>query len=270
MTELVQGLVLGAIQGIVEWLPISSEGVNTLILVHFFDKPVDEAIIISIWLHLGTLLAAVIYFRNDVINLLRHFPQYVKQKRVRNGSEQNSLITFLIISTIISGVLGAPLLFFSLELGGIQVGTVMAIIGVFLIISGLVQRYAHRLSGIKVTPTRKDALLLGVAQSFSVLPGLSRSGLTVSALLFRGYEGKQALRLSFLMSIPVVLVAEIGLVLTGKISFELANVISIIPAFIFGIVTIGILMRLATRIAFWKFCIFLGVISLLPLLIAYL
>lgn len=143
----------------------------------------------------------------------------------------------------------------------------MAIIGVFLIITGLVQKYARGFLGTKTETGTRDAILLGVVQAFAAMPGLSRSGLTVAAFLFRGYEVKQAIRLSFLMSIPAVLAAEIGLVLIGEMSFDLMAVSSVITAFLFGILTIGALMRVAIRVAFWKFCILLGALSLLPLLI---
>ena len=143
----------------------------------------------------------------------------------------------------------------------------MAIIGVFLIITGLLQKYASRSLGEIKRIGIKDALLLGVVQAFAALPGLSRSGLTVSAFLFRGYDGRQAIRLSFLMSIPTVMAAEIGLSLIDEVSFDLAAISGVITAFVFGFLTIDILMKIARRLAFWKFCLFLGALSLLPLLV---
>lgn len=267
MTEFLQGLVLGTIQGITEWLPVSSEGINTLIQIHFFGESVQEAITISIWLHLGTVLAALTYFRKEVADLLRHLPHYFKELPASNSSEPNALITFLIISTLLTGAIGAPLFLLSRDQEDIPAGIIMAIIGVFLIITGLLQRYASRFVGARTTTGIKDALLLGVVQAFSVFPGLSRSGLTISALIIRGYESKQAIKLSFLMSIPVVLAAEIGLGILDPIDFNAPAVGGVVTAFIFGFLTIGALIRIAGRIAFWKFCIFLGALSMLPLLI---
>jgi undecaprenyl-diphosphatase len=255
------------VQGITEWLPISSEGINTLILIHLFDKPSPEAIATSIWLHLGTLLAAVIYFRKEVVYLLQHLPQYARERGASSGSEPNVLITFLVVSTVLTGVLGAPLLLINLDQEEMPAETITAIIGVLLIITGLVQKYARMFSGTRTNAGIKDAFLLGVVQAFSALPGLSRSGLTVSALLIRGYEAGNAMRLSFLMSIPVILAAVIGIGLIGDVSFDSIFVSSVITAFIFGILTIGVLIRIASRVAFWKFCIFLGALSMLPLLI---
>ena len=149
----------------------------------------------------------------------------------------------------------------------IPAGLVMAIIGAFLIVTGVLQKYAPRFSGKKTSVGIKDAILLGIIQAFSALPGLSRSGLTVSTLLFRGYEAKYAIRMSFLMSIPVVLAAEVGLGLIDGVTFDLPSLGGIVAAFFFGLLTIGALLRIANRVQFWKFCFFLGGLSFLPLLI---
>lgn len=264
---LIQGLILGIIQGITEWLPISSEGINSLIMLQFFGKTFPEAIHISVWLHTGTVLAAVVYFRRDVIDLLQKFPSYVREWRISSGLERDNITTFLIVSTLLTIIVGAPLMLIGLSQEAIPAGLVMAIIGVFLIVTGLLQKYAPRLSGTKTRVSIKDAILLGVVQGFSALPGLSRSGLTVSTLLFRRYEAKYAIRISFLMSIPVVLAAEIGLVVIDGATFDLPSLVGILAAFSFGILTIGALLRIARRIQFWKFCLVLGVLSFLPLLI---
>jgi undecaprenyl-diphosphatase len=267
MPSFVQGIVLGIVQGITEWLPVSSEGINTLIQLHFFDEPLAEAIRVSLWLHAGTLIAAVLYFRKDITELLRHLPQYTRELKSSQATERSKLISFLVISTALTGAIGAPLLLIGLEQEEVPAGIVMAVIGGFLIITGLVQRYAPRFSGTKETTSIKDAVIVGVVQAFAAFPGLSRSGLTISALLFRGYDPQRAIKISFLMSIPVVLAAEIGLGLIDGASFDVAAICGLAAAFVFGILTIGALIKLAARVRFWKFCIVLGILSLLPLLI---
>jgi undecaprenyl-diphosphatase len=269
-----QGLLLGAVQGITEWLPISSEGINTLILLYFYQKSLPEAVRISLQLHTGTVLAALVYFRRDIVDLSRHLPQYIRELRANGRTEQDALTSFLIVSTVLTGVIGAPLLMILVlrdkaipVISDLHSGLVMAIIGILLIITGFVQKYAPRSLGTKTKAGLKDAIVLGVVQAFSVFPGLSRSGLTVSALLFRGYDVKHALRITFLMGIPVILAADIGLRLFYGVSFDLSAVSGLVTAFLFGILTIGVLLRIATRLHFWKFCFFLGGLSLLPLLI---
>lgn len=265
-----EGLVLGTVQGITEWLPVSSEGINTLILLRYFDKPIDEAISFSIWLHTGTLLAALVYFREDISELLKHLPTYMRDLGTRAATERDSLTaltTFLIVSTLLTGAVGGPLFLLGLDDLDMPADVIMAVIGGLLIVTGLVQKLTRRLSGGRTSPSLGDALLLGVVQAFSVLPGLSRSGLTVSALLFRGYENKAAIRMSFLMSVPVVLGAGIGLAVSRGVSYDLAAVAGVVASFVFGLLAIGAVMKIAARVQFWAFCVILGMLSLGPLLV---
>lgn len=272
MTEFLQGLFLGMVQGITEWLPISSEGINTLILLNLFDQPASEAIVTSVWLHLGTLFAAVVFFRNEIADILRHIPQYLREHGASGRSDQNPLITFLIVSTLVTGAVGGPLMIVILDADlsedQVRASILMAVIGVFLIITGLVQRFSRRsYAGTKRTTNARDAVLLGFVQALSVFPGLSRSGLTVSALLFRSYAPDRAIKLSFLMSIPVILAAAIGIAVLEEVELGLFAVSGVIAAFVFGILSIGVLLRIARRVEFWKFCVFLGILSFVPLIV---
>ena len=272
MTEFLQGMVLGIIQGITEWLPISSEGINTLVQLHFFNRPAAEAIQISIWLHTGTVLAALIYFRKDITDLCRNLPQYTRSMKSAERTERDKVTTFLIVSTLLTVAVGAPLYYFivrsqHLSHEDISTGIVTAIIGGFLIITGLLQRYARRSPATRTSAGLKDGVIVGVVQAFSVFPGLSRSGLTMSALLLRGHRAEHAARMSFLMSIPAVLAAALGLGIMGDVILEPAAVTGTVFAFIFGLLTIGMMLKLAVRIAFWKFCLVIGVLSFLPLII---
>jgi undecaprenyl-diphosphatase len=114
----------------------------------------------------------------------------------------------------------------------------------------------------------KDALLVGVIQGFAALPGLSRSGLTVSTLLLRRYAATDALNLSFLLYIPAVIGAEIGLqILKGGIYYNAYALIAVVVAFAFGLLTINILLKIAERIDFSYFAIFIGVLCTLAIFV---
>ena len=127
-------------------MPIRSEGINSLILVNIFHQLPSEAISLSIWLHIGTLFAAVCYFRKDVVNLVRHLPSYVRNIRDFNSSPRNSLITFLIIATVVGGAIGFLLLILGLNEIDFSGSLAAAIIGFLLIITGVVQRFALGIS----------------------------------------------------------------------------------------------------------------------------
>ena len=256
--------MLGIFQGIVEWLPLSSEGINSLIMVNFCGKSLAEAAFYSIWLHTGTLLAAIIYFRAELVGLLRNVPSYIKNPKSDTG--KNRLTTFLIVSTVLTGIIGLPILLFGISNANVSGGAATAFIGILLIFTGLLQKYSKN-SFEKKEITLLDSALLGILQAFSVLPGISRSGITTSTLLLRKYDARSALKLSFLMSIPAVFVAEVGLGALDMIVVDVYSMLSVAISFIVGLLSIGILMNVAHKINFGNFCIFLGILSLLVVFI---
>ena len=261
--NIIEPILLGIVQGVTEWLPVSSEGISSLVLVNFFGKSLEEAVFLSIWLHTGTMLAALVYFRKEIVDIIKNLPKY----KAKSMEGRNGLTTFLIISTVLTGVIGAPLLLIGLAKIKFSLNFAMAFIGLLLIVTGLVQRFGKKIKRPKKDLKIRDAILVGIVQAFSVLPGLSRSGLTTSVLLFEKHEARQALKLSFLMSIPAVLAAELGLGLLGKISFDLYSLIAVFFSFVFGLVTIKILMKVARKVDFSWFCIFLGLLAVVTLFI---
>ena len=262
--ELLEAIILGVVQGVFEWLPVSSEGINSLLMVNFFGKTLQDAAVFSIWLHTGTLFAAVVYFRDDVLKLARNFPTYVKNPR--KSTEENRLTTFLVISTALTGIIGLPLFLFGIDKANISGAAATAFIGILLIFTGLLQKYSRK-SFEKKDITTGDSALVGGFQAFSVLPGISRSGITVSVLLLRNYDARSALKLSFLMSIPAVLAAEVGLAMLGRITLDVYSFVSVASSFVFGLLTIDVLLKVGGRINFGNFCIFLGVLSITAVLL---
>lgn len=250
---MLEDIVLGIIQGVAEWLPVSSEGLLVLAKRNLFGSEADLETIVreALFLHLGTFLAALVYFRHDVLSLLgvaRHY------RSAPDG--QRAVIRFLAVATVISGLLGVFLL---AALSGIEDqlvlgGRVLTIaIGVLLLVTGILQLRASE-DGAKAAGEleRSDDILLGVAQGIAVLPGLSRSGLTVSALLLRGFDRAVALRLSFLMSLPIVLAGNIALNIRDT-EVTAGSFAGLAAAFVFGILTIDLLLRAAKRINFGYF-----------------
>lgn len=263
----VKNIVIGSLQGIFEWLPVSSEGVISLVLVAVFGDTPSESIALALWLHLGTLFAVIFYFRQDIIILVKNTPRFIKNfTKNRRQNEPEKLLHFISISTIMTGIIGVIVLKITLEdidLFGLRATFV---IGFFLIITGILQRYARKKIAFKTSLDLNtfDAILLGLFQGLAALPGLSRSGLTISTLLFRGYDDKDALRISFLMSIPAVFGAAVLVLANGGEFLESPYILLAISfAFIFGVITIKFLMNLAEKLPMWKFAIFLGTITVL-------
>ena len=253
---MLESILLGLIQGITEWLPVSSEGLVTASATFLLDKSLEDAIGISLWLHLGTALAALLSFKVEILKLTKGF--------IGNPSCLKGEIGFLFLGTAVSALIGLPLLLFAGEIfqsdptkNGTQIFT--ALIGIFMIVTGVILLRSKRTGKRKRNDSGMiDAMLTGTAQGFSVLPGLSRSGLTVSVLLARGMDRRDALTLSFLLSIPAAIGASLYTVFSNGIILSPEHFVAVGVSFITGLVTIRILLKLADRINFGIFVISVG------------
>lgn len=261
-------LVVGIVQGVTEWLPLSSDGMTSLIMVRFLDQPLSKAVVMAVWLHTGTVVAAAFYFRKELALLIGNLPAYLHRLlRKEAATPKDKLTSFIIVATACSGVVGLPLWLLSVEKAQFSGDVAMASVGGLLVLTGLFQLAARRRAKREVRTSLLDAVLVGSLQGLAVLPGLSRSGLTTSLLLFRGYDGAQAFRLSYLMSVPAILAAEVGLGLLEPVPVNISSLVGVAASFLLGVATIHLLMRLAQRLNFGLFCIFLGTLAMLPLLL---
>ncbi len=252
---MLEGVVLGIIQGITEWLPISSSGVLTLVGLSFFGKDLGASVSMALFLHIGTFLSATVYFWKDIIFILKG-----RDKKVFN---------FLFISTVVTGIVGLPLgILFYRTFSDLTVGVVIFFIGMFLVLTGLIQlKKPNNNLRSKEDLVNNDGLIAGVFQGISVLPGFSRSGLTVASLLFRKINETDALKLSFLMSLPAVLGGNIILnFIDDGVVFNLSSLVALLTAFVVGVLTINILMKISKRINFGLFVIGFGVLTLLSVI----
>lgn len=267
MNDVLEMLLLGTVQGVTEWLPVSSEGVSTLVQLHLFDRTFEASLSTAIWLHVGTLLAAVVYFRHELARLIRALPDWAF-RRHRTAKEERVFLDFLLVATLATGAAGVPLLLLSLEWDLVSAAAT-ALIGVLLIVTGLIQLYTPRFGTQTIGNLNwKDAGIVGIVQGLAALPGLSRSGFTVAALLLRGYGEAEALKISFIMSIPVIAGVQILLELQGTLRFDWAAALAgVLASAIVGWATIAVLIKLARRLPFWAFAVALGVLSLTAALI---
>ena len=176
-------IILGIIQGIAEWLPVSSEGIIVLVKSNFFEsKTLIDTVEIALFLHLGTFLAALVYFRKDVWALVVSLFKY-KTSLI----ETKAVLHFLVISTFISGIVifGFLKIFDSSDAIILATGkTITIIIGIMLLITGILQLRSRKFGWrSSANLNYKDSIALGIMQGLAAIPGLSRSGLTVSSFL---------------------------------------------------------------------------------------
>ena len=171
---LLAALLLGTLQGVTEWLPISSEGAVAATYSLAYDRPLDEAVSYALWLHLGTAVSALIAFRMEVAAVVR--------EAVSLPRNPSPLLRFLVVGTVVSGVIGVPVLMGLDEISEVGGSAAMLLVGVLLLATAAYQSRMQR-SGLRGRDDlgNRDATLTGVAQGLAALPGLSRSGLTVAA-----------------------------------------------------------------------------------------
>ena len=254
--------VLGVVQGVTEWLPVSSEGSIILVSTHFFGMRAGlvDMVHYALWLHLGTWLAAVWYLRKDLRVILSTIIDY----RFATFANRREL-SFLVVSTLISGA-GGFMLLRSIEGYESNIETTARgatlLVGVLLLGTGFMLLKSKR-GGVRSADglTVGDGIILGFTQAAAVLPGLSRSGLTVAVLLLRGFRDPEALRLSFLMSIPIVLAGNIILNL-GQMHFDAASLVGIASAAVAGFITMKVLLGFARRVNFGYFALCFGVLTI--------
>jgi len=259
-------ILIGVLQGVLEWLPVSSKGVEALIMVKFFNKTLSESLLIALWMHIGTLIAAVVYYKIEILEIVKNFKNYIKNPA--EDTQTNTITSFIIISTLLTGLIGTPLLLFGLDKFNFAGNAAMLLIAFFLILTGIFQLTAKKMKNTGKKITVKDSIYLGIAQGFTAIPGLSRSGTTVSTLMFRDYSAREALRISFLVSIPAVLGVEVLLGLLKSSTFDILIIPGIIASFIFGLLTIKSLVKLAEKINFGYFCSGFGFIIILFVIIS--
>ena len=251
MLDLFTALLIGMIQGLLEWLPVSSSGQTTLVMVDILGIHPEYAITFGLAVHIGT--AAAVF--------ARYPKQLIKVADIRSFTEQKK---FFWVTTIISLLCALPFLFL-LEAtfdSNIWTGvTITFFIGFALILTGIILGRRPK-STIKPISSGQfsDYLLVGLAQAFAILPGVSRSGMTITTLLMRKFRETEALTFSFLLSVPVSIASFAYFVTFGEITQVGINflVVAAFSSFIFGYLSMSVLVKIANNADFSGFCMFFG------------
>lgn len=259
--SLVIAVVVGLLQGIFEWLPISSEG-NIAVALTWLGKRPEVAVSFALFVHAGTAVSATLYYRDEIADELDALPGW---RPHRATDDEYTTLTFLGVATFVSGMVGVAAYAVLDEVVSAFTGaTVVIVIGVLLVATGAFQRLTTTATGTRDTPLRvSDAVLVGVAQGIAILPGISRSGSTTGVLLLRGHDGPESFRLSFILSIPAALGGGLLAALdTGLAAITLTGgLVALGVAALVGYLTIDALMRVVTHIPFWQVCVALGTLA---------
>jgi len=232
-------LILGIVQGLGEFLPISSSAHLVLIPWLFGWKDLaltnpEAALTFDVALHMGTLLAVVLYFWKDWVKL-------VKAALRRQASTEKRIFWYLVVATIPGGLFGLVL-----EKKAETVFRSPLLIGIMLIVMGIFLYLADKKPQIRKinTMTMVDAIWIGLSQALAIIPGVSRSGSTMTTARFFELTREDAARFSFLMSVPIIFGAGVlKLRHLTMASIDLPFSVGVISAFVVGILSISFLLR---------------------------
>lgn len=244
--------LLGLVQGLTEFLPVSSSG-HLVLLTKLIG--IDESLFMSILLHEATLFSIVVVFYKDIWQMIRH-PFSTKTMQIVAATIPTCLIVLVIMPLVKQSFMGGflPLCF--------------AITAILLCAS---QSLAKR--NVAKELDSKTAIIMGIAQGFAVFPGISRSGSTICAGYLAGGDRKQVTKFSFLMSIPIIflsMIMEIYDVIVGgvQITFPVwAIILSFLTAFVVGVLAIKLMMKITEKSWLIWFSIYLVIIAIISLFV---
>ena len=269
LVRLLYSIIIGIIQGVSEWLPISSKTQIIVSSTILLKLSFQQAYTFGLFMEIGTMAAAVIYFRKELAELIQ----------VILGSKdkvQRKLFSYVFFVTVFTGVIGAPLYLIADSVPEIAVGIPMLIIGFVLLADAALIRYSRKKREKGIVPrklenlTFKDYVLIGVTQGISALPGVSRSGITTSTMLLLNVEPDEAFKLSFIAGIFASL-AAFGLTIVATESNVAASiakigltglVLAIITSTLVSLLLIDFLIKVAGKQKITYLTAGLGIIAI--------
>jgi undecaprenyl-diphosphatase len=259
-------VLIGILQGLAEWLPISSKSFGMLYLVGLKGGDPELAYSMAIWLHVGSFPASIVVFRHRVIEAIRSIR--------RPNREGRNILRFLALGTIASGIVGVPLYYLAKGTLAVVGGRLfMILLGILLVVTGIVDLFT-RFKGYRHVESvaTKDSLTIGGLQGLAAIPGISRSGITILAASARGFDGEACTSLSFMLSIlaiPAIAAFDLmsGASQSGISALESVGaeglLIAGVSSFLTSILLIKSLLALARRVRMGYFVMFVGVLALI-------
>lgn len=225
--EIINAIILGIIQGLTEFLPVSSSGHLEIAKAILGEGKVgEESLLMTVVLHFATALSTIIIFKKDLIEIFSGLFQFKN-----NEAFQFSLK--IILSMIPATLVGV---FFNDEIEALF-GGALTLVGSMLLITGLLLFLADRAKASEKQVGVKDAVLVGISQAIAILPGISRSGATISTAVLLGIDKEKAARFSFLMVVPLIFGKMAKDFFSGEISSTDTNFLALFIGFIFAFLT---------------------------------
>lgn len=255
---IVEALILGFVQGLTEFLPVSSSGHLEIAKELLGISEQEQNLLMTIVLHAATALSTIVIFRNDIVQIFAGLFQF-------KWNEEAKFSVKIIISMIPAAIVG---LFFEEEIEALFGGQIL-LVGSMLLLTGLLLFLADKAKKTDKKVSMFNAVLIGISQAIAILPGISRSGATISTSVLLGVDREKAARFSFLMVVPLILGKMAKDVLSGDLSAQTSNILPLvfgfIAAFITGLVACKWMIRLVKKSQlkyFAYYCFAVGIISI--------
>ena len=254
--EIFDAIILGIVQGLTEFLPVSSSGHLELGKAILGDNSVPkESLLFTVVLHFATALSTIVVFRKDILHIIKGILKF----------EWNEDLQFLVkiaISMIPATVIG---LFFEEQLEQLFGGNIM-LVGCMLIVTAILLFLADRAKDTDKSVSYSNAFIIGISQAIAMLPGISRSGATISTSVLLGNDKTKAARFSFLMVVPLIF-GKIGKdILSGDITYDSTNFTSLsigfVAAFIAGLFACKWMIALVKQSKLTYFAVYCIVVGL--------
>lgn len=230
MSSVFAAILLGIIQGLTEFLPVSSSGhleITTFILEHFGSEGLpEENILMTVVLHAATALSTLFIFRDEVAQIFRGFLQF-------KWNEEFQFSLKIIISMVPAAVVGV---LFDEQIDALFGGRIL-LVGSMLIVTGLLLFIADKAKNTTQSVNFGQSLIIGIAQAIAILPGISRSGATISTSVILGIDREKAAQFSFLMVVPLIFGKMAKDILSGEMASESAALIPLIAGFVAAFIT---------------------------------
>jgi len=261
--HILEAILLGVLQGLTEFLPVSSSG-HIELGKYLFGIELKDDLLFSLFLHLATVLSTIIVFRKDILSIIKELFQF-------KFNEATRFVTYILISMLPVFIVG---IFFKDAVESFYNGNI-AFVGAMLIITGLLLLASEKIKAKTRNLNAPSAFIIGIAQAIAVLPGISRSGATIATGLISGVDRSAIARFSFLMVIPPIIgasILDVGNISNSKYnSTDILNMCAgFMAAFLTGLFACKLMIRLVKNsklIYFAIYCFLVGSICLISRLI---
>ena len=257
--EVLDAIILGIIQGLTEFLPVSSSGHLELGKAILGDESIPkESLLFTVVLHFATALSTIVVFRKDVWNIISGLFQF-------KWNEETQFSLKILISMIPAALIG---FFLEDQLEYFFTGNI-GFVGMMLIITALLLYFADKAKDTNRIVSYSNAFVIGIAQAIAILPGISRSGATISTSVLLGVDKSRAARFSFLMVVPLIIGKIFKDIISGELSFQGEGVVAMsagfIAAFIAGLAACTWMIQLVRQSKLTYFAIYCLVVGLLAI-----